>query len=171
MDVWYSLTQPSGDARRVGNGNFYGRISGMSPPDTELREFDLLGNTVVGYYATTDPSPGPNANGALPVHAETFHHDTIKLPLIGPRLPYWIVSKMMKAQRYMTLQPLLGQDVWVIEREQDGWERHWDRPSPELSPVVKAFQDLTIRKWEEYLASRRPNACGPELVAAGDLVR
>lgn len=98
-------------------------------------------------------------------------HDTIKLPLIGPRLPHWFVSKMMKAQRYMTLQPLLGQDVWVIEREQDGWERHWDRPSPELSPVVKAFQDLTIRKWEEYLATRQPDACGPSLVAAGDLVR
>jgi nitrite reductase/ring-hydroxylating ferredoxin subunit len=98
-------------------------------------------------------------------------HDTIKLPLIGPRLPHWFVSRMMKAQRYMTLEPLLGQDVWVIEREQDGWERHWDRPSPELSPVVKAFQDLTIRKWDEYLASRQPSACGPELVAAGDLVR
>jgi nitrite reductase/ring-hydroxylating ferredoxin subunit len=97
--------------------------------------------------------------------------DTIKLPLLGPRLPHWFVSKMMKAQRYMTLQPLLGQDVWVIGHEQDGWERHWDRPSPELSPVVKAFQDLTIRKWDEYLASRRPSVCEPELVAAGDLVR
>jgi hypothetical protein len=97
--------------------------------------------------------------------------DTIRLPLLGPRLPHWFVSKMMKAQRWMTLQPLLGQDVWVIEREQDAWERHWDRPSPELSPVVKAFQDLTIRKWEEYLASRRPAACEPELVAAGELVR
>jgi hypothetical protein len=58
---------------------------------------------------------------------------------------------MMKAARVMTLQPLLGQDVWVIEHEQDGWERHWDKPTPELSPVVKAFQDLTIRKWQEFL--------------------
>ena len=96
-------------------------------------------------------------------------HDTIKLPLLGPRLPHWFVSKMMKAQRWMTLQPLLGQDVWVIEREQDAWERHWDRPAPELSPVVKAFQDLTIRRWEEYLATRRTTA--PGLVAAGELAR
>jgi hypothetical protein len=51
----------------------------------------------------------------------------------------------------MTLQPLLGQDVWIIEHEQDAWERHWDRPTPELSPVVNAFQDLTIRKWQEVL--------------------
>jgi len=97
--------------------------------------------------------------------------DTIKLPILNTRLPHWFVSKMMKAQRWMTLEPLLGQDVWVIGHEQDGWERHWDRPSPELSPVVRAFQDLTIRKWEEYLATRKPNACEPDLVAAGDLVR
>ena len=25
------------------------------------------------------------------------------------------------------VQPLLGQDVWVIEHEQAAWERHWDR--------------------------------------------
>jgi phenylpropionate dioxygenase-like ring-hydroxylating dioxygenase large terminal subunit len=97
--------------------------------------------------------------------------DTIKLPVVGTKLPYWLVSRMMKAQRWMTLQPLLGQDVWVIGHEQDGWERHWDRPAPELSPVVKAFQDLTIRKWEEFLASDRSKPCAPDLVAAGDLVR
>ncbi len=78
----------------------------------------------------------------------------VRLPLVGARLPRWLVDWMMKITRYTTLQPLLGQDVWVIGHEQDGWERHWDRPAPELSPVVKAFQDLTIRKWEEYLQSR-----------------
>jgi 4beta-methylsterol monooxygenase len=77
--------------------------------------------------------------------------DVVRLPLIGRRLPRWVADKMMKAARFMTLQPLLGQDVWVIEHEQDGWERHWDRPTPELSPVVNAFQDLTIRKWQEHL--------------------
>jgi hypothetical protein len=77
--------------------------------------------------------------------------DVVKLPLLNTRLPHWVADKMMKAARVMTLQPLLGQDVWVIEHEQDGWERHWDKPTPELSPVVKAFQDLTIRKWQEFL--------------------
>lgn len=77
--------------------------------------------------------------------------DSIRLPLIGPRLPRWVADKMMKMSRFVTLQPLLGQDVWVIRHEQSGWERHWDRPAPELSPVVNAFQDLTIRKWQEFL--------------------
>ncbi len=75
----------------------------------------------------------------------------IRLPLIGPRLPHWLVDKMMKMSRFMTLEPLLGQDVWIIGHEQEGWQRHWDRPAPELSPVVREFQDLTIRKWEAYL--------------------
>jgi hypothetical protein len=97
--------------------------------------------------------------------------DTIKLPLLGPRLPHWLVDRMMKAQRFITLQPLLGQDVWVIEREQAGWEKNWDKPAPELSPVVKAFQDLTIRKWESYLASRRTEPAHSNVVSAKELVR
>jgi phenylpropionate dioxygenase-like ring-hydroxylating dioxygenase large terminal subunit len=100
--------------------------------------------------------------------------DTIKLPLLGPRLPHWLVSKMMAAQRWITLQPLLGQDVWVIKHEQDGWEKFWDKPAPEVSPVVKAFQDLTIRKWQEYLATRKGGVaeagCG-NVVSAKELVR
>lgn len=82
------------------------------------------------------------------------HPKTVKIPGLG-HMPRFISDKMMKAQRYVTLQPLLGQDVWVMKREQDGWERHWDRPAPELSPVVKEFQDLTIRKWDEYLQRAR----------------
>lgn len=106
--------------------------------------------------------------------------DTIRLPLVGARLPHWLVDRMMKAQRWITLQPLLGQDVWIIEREQAGWETHWDRPAPELSPVVRAFQDLTIRKWEDFLERRKgandsgtrtANSGPSNIVAAKELVR
>jgi hypothetical protein len=83
-----------------------------------------------------------------------LHPKAIRLPLVGPRLPRWLMQRMMWMTKYTTLQPLLGQDVWVIDHEQNAWERHWDRPAPELSPVVKKFQDLTIRKWQEYLDSR-----------------
>ncbi|MBX7078352.1 MAG: aromatic ring-hydroxylating dioxygenase subunit alpha [Nannocystaceae bacterium] len=99
--------------------------------------------------------------------------DVIRVPMLGWKLPYWLVSRMMRAQRVLTLQPLLGQDVWVIEREQKGWSQFWDRPAPELSPVVKAFQDLTIRKWQEYLDGRGRTAeaaCG-NVVSAKELVR
>lgn len=85
-----------------------------------------------------------------------LRRDVIRLPLLGPNLPRWVVQQMMQANRRFTLYPLLSQDVWVIKREQEGWEQHWERPAPELSPVVRHFQDLTIRKWEEYLARQNP---------------
>ena len=88
-----------------------------------------------------------------------LHPRAIKLPLPfskkGPRLPLWLMQKMMTMTRYVTLQPLLGQDVWVLGHEQQGWEKFWDRPAPELSPVVREFQTLTIRKWEAYLQRTR----------------
>lgn len=96
----------------------------------------------------------------------------IRLPGLGP-VPRWLADKMMKMTRVTTLQPLLSQDVWVIGHEQEGWNEHWDRPAPELSPVVKAFQDLTIRKWDEYLQRSRPEGTRRErpLVPAEGLAR
>jgi len=93
---------------------------------------------------------------------------TIRLPGLGP-VPRFIADKMMKMTRKTTLEPLLSQDVWVLRHEQEGWERHWDRPAPELSPVVKAFQNLTIRKWEEHL-KRNPSR-SETLVPAQELTR
>lgn len=84
--------------------------------------------------------------------------DAIRLPLLGPRLPRWLSHQMMQFARVSSLYPLLSQDVWVLKHEQEGWEKFWDRPTPELSPVVRQFQDLTIRKWEAFLASGSPPA-------------
>ncbi|MEM9457091.1 MAG: Rieske 2Fe-2S domain-containing protein [Myxococcota bacterium] len=94
----------------------------------------------------------------------------IRLPGLGP-VPRRLAHLMMKMTRYTTLQPLLSQDVWVIGHEQDGWQRHWDRPAPELSPVVKAFQDLTIRKWSEYLERTKTRRASADLVPTGELTR
>ena len=44
-------------------------------------------------------------------------------------------------------------DGEAVEAEQDGYNRHWQAPIAELNPAVHAFQALTIRKWEEYLAT------------------
>lgn len=95
---------------------------------------------------------------------------SIRLPGLGP-VPRLVADKMMKMTRHTTLKPLLGQDVWVIGHEQEGWQRHWDRPAPELSPVVKAFQDLTIRKWSEYLDRTKAKRREPGVVPAQGLAR
>ncbi|RMG98472.1 MAG: aromatic ring-hydroxylating dioxygenase subunit alpha [Deltaproteobacteria bacterium] len=90
-----------------------------------------------------------------------LHPDGMKLPGVPGRLPRPVLKAMMAFARKFTLEPLLGQDVWVIGHEQEGWDAHHDKPAPELSPVVKAFQDLTIRKWREHL----------ERTGGSDLVR
>jgi 4beta-methylsterol monooxygenase len=52
------------------------------------------------------------------------------------------------------VRPLLEEDGVAVEAEQAGYEAHFDRPVPDLNPVVHAFQELTVRKWEEHLAGR-----------------
>jgi hypothetical protein len=42
-----------------------------------------------------------------------------------------------------------------VEREQEGYELHYDAPLAELNPAVNLFQQLTIRKWEEHLSRRK----------------
>jgi hypothetical protein len=65
------------------------------------------------------------------------------------------MKAFLPAAKQLTVKPLLAEDGVAVEAEQEGWERHWDAPLAELNPVVKAFQDLTIRKWEAYLATQR----------------
>jgi hypothetical protein len=51
---------------------------------------------------------------------------------------------------------LLGQDGFALEAEQEGWDRHFEQPIPDLNPVVAPVERLTIEKWEAYLASSPP---------------
>jgi hypothetical protein len=50
------------------------------------------------------------------------------------------------------VKPLLEEDGFAVEEEQDGYNRHFEKPIAELNPAVLQFQNLTIRKWEEHLA-------------------
>lgn len=85
---------------------------------------------------------------------------SISLPgLRGWTLPFWLRQWMCDLTRRYYMDPLFAEDVWVLEQEQLAWEKHWDRPAPEISPVAYAFEDLTIRKWEQYLASVGNSKC------------
>ena len=43
------------------------------------------------------------------------------------------------------------QDGWAVESEQAGYEANFEAPIVELNPAVHLFQELVIRKWEDYL--------------------
>lgn len=83
-----------------------------------------------------------------------FCFKSFKVPFTNVRIPKRLMVPFMKVANEMTIKPLLDEDRIAVEEEQIGWDMHWNKPLAELNPVVKSFQQLTIRKWEEYLAEK-----------------
>ncbi len=83
-----------------------------------------------------------------------FYFKSLKLPFLPLTMPPWLLDGVLKVAKRMFVQPVIDQDAWAVELEQEGYNRYSDLPVAEFSPVVSLFQQLTIRKWEEYLATR-----------------
>jgi phenylpropionate dioxygenase-like ring-hydroxylating dioxygenase large terminal subunit len=81
-----------------------------------------------------------------------FYFKALKIPLLPLSVPRRAMTPLLRAANALLIAPLLSQDGGAVAAEQLGWERYWDAPVAELNPAVKAFQELTIRKWEEHLA-------------------
>lgn len=74
-----------------------------------------------------------------------------KVPFLPLEVPRRLMEPLVRfGQRYM-VDPLFQEDGWAVAQEQIGWERHWNEPLAEPNPVVRAFQRLTVRKWQEHL--------------------
>ena len=84
-----------------------------------------------------------------------FYFKSFKIPFTPLKVPQALMRPLLKAANRLHIRPLLSEDGIAVEAEQVGWERHWDEPPVEMSPAVNAFQALTVRKWEEYLASEK----------------
>ena len=87
-----------------------------------------------------------------------FNPEIFKVPLLPIRVPGALMNVVMPVAKELLVRPLLGEDGFALEAEQEGFAAHFDQPIAELNPMVKEFQTLTIRKWEEYLAESRPPA-------------
>lgn len=81
-----------------------------------------------------------------------FSPDTLKIPFLPVTIPNRVLDLVMRVAREVLVRPLLAEDKFAVEAEQEGYETHFDKPIAELNPAVREFQDLTIRKWEEHLA-------------------
>jgi phenylpropionate dioxygenase-like ring-hydroxylating dioxygenase large terminal subunit len=93
-----------------------------------------------------------------------FHPDTLKVPLLPITLPKSVLHAVMRIAKEVLVRPLLSEDKFAVEAEQEGYEAHFDKPIAELNPCVREFQDLTIRKWEEHLAKSQKRAPAPRAV-------
>jgi hypothetical protein len=95
----------------------------------------------------------------LPVDERTsrvfflFYFESFKIPLTPLRIPHLLMRLVLTVSNWLLIQPLLRQDGVAVEAEQRGWETHAAEPVPDLNPAVGLFQQVTIRKWEEYLAT------------------
>lgn len=91
-----------------------------------------------------------------------FYYDprTFKVPFLPVSVPRRLHRPLLKAANSLLVRPLLAEDGFAVEEEQRGYDRHFDAPGMELNPAINAFQNLTIRKWDEHLvaSSAKPKA-------------
>ncbi|GHE43619.1 3-chlorobenzoate-3,4-dioxygenase [Streptomyces longispororuber] len=80
-----------------------------------------------------------------------FYFDSLKIPGTRRQVPRVLMGPLMRLAGALAVKPLLRQDGVAVEAEQTGYEIHHAAPVVELNPAVGLFQDLTIRKWEEFL--------------------
>lgn len=86
-----------------------------------------------------------------------FYFNVVQLPFIGGNVPDFVMKGIMAAAKRVLFTPLLNEDNFAVENEQEGYEAHHDSPPLELNPAVRAFQRLTIKKWEEHLEAEAPS--------------
>ncbi len=84
-----------------------------------------------------------------------FYFKSLKIPLLPVRIPRFAMTTVLKISNRFLIAPLLDQDRFAVEAEQQGYEKHWDARPVEFNPVVKAFQKVTVRKWSEYLERQK----------------
>ncbi|MEV4432717.1 aromatic ring-hydroxylating dioxygenase subunit alpha [Streptomyces sp. NPDC049555] len=87
-----------------------------------------------------------------------FYFDALKIPGTHRKVPRALMGTLLRLAAPLTVEPLLRQDGDAVEAEQRGWELHHTEAIIELNPAVGLFQDLTIRKWQEFLDRNRERA-------------
>lgn len=83
-----------------------------------------------------------------------FYYEALKVPFLPLKIPRALMKPILHVANAAVMRPLLAEDGWAVEAEQIAWEEHYDAPAAEFSPVVKSFQALMVRKWEEWLAKQ-----------------
>jgi phenylpropionate dioxygenase-like ring-hydroxylating dioxygenase large terminal subunit len=83
-----------------------------------------------------------------------FYFARFKIPFTRLHIPQVLTKFFLKMSKQMLIRPLLAQDGTAVTAEQNGYEQHYSSPPIELNPMIHEFQEITIRKWEEYVGSK-----------------
>ena len=90
-----------------------------------------------------------------------FYFKKLVVPVVNLTIPHGVLNKVLAVANKLHITPLIMEDGVAVAAEQEGYDEHYDAPIAELSPAVAQFQQLTIRKWEEYLATRSADKTVP----------
>ncbi|MBQ1101106.1 aromatic ring-hydroxylating dioxygenase subunit alpha [Streptomyces sp. b94] len=96
-----------------------------------------------------------------------FYFDALKIPGTRRAIPRRLMPAFMRAAGALAVRPLLREDGAAVESEQLGYDTHHAAPALELNPAVGLFQDLIIRKWEDFLDRDRTRP-RPSAIALAD---
>ena len=124
------------------------------------------------YQSATSNQRVRSTNFMLPIdetHTKVFSVQfwkEVPIPFVGSqRMPRRFVQRVvMPIIRPITME-IFRQDGFTVEEEQLAWEAAPERPIPEPNPMVKRFNEVTVRKWDEYLAYRETGSMSEELLA------
>ena len=76
-------------------------------------------------------------------------------PKVGVRVPASLFETMALPLIRPITKEIFRQDGFTVEEEHRAYHEDPTRPLPELNPMVRRFNELTVRKWDEYVAYRR----------------
>ncbi|HHH30438.1 MAG TPA: aromatic ring-hydroxylating dioxygenase subunit alpha [Polyangiaceae bacterium] len=96
-----------------------------------------------------------STNFMLPIdetHTRVFTYQLWKPPKGVPKA---VFQRLVMPALKPIAREIFRQDGFTVEEEQKSWFIHGHRPIPEPNPMVKRFNELTVRKWDEYLEFKR----------------
>ena len=75
----------------------------------------------------------------------------LEIPLINKPVPKFLRKTVIHIANFLYIVPLLKEDVFILQEEMLGQERHPHVQHLEFNPIVGEFQKLSIKKWNEYI--------------------
>ena len=75
----------------------------------------------------------------------------LEIPFINKPVPKFLRKTVIHLANFFYIVPLLKEDVFILQEEMLGQERHPHIQHLEFNPIVGEFQKLSIKKWNEYI--------------------
>jgi phenylpropionate dioxygenase-like ring-hydroxylating dioxygenase large terminal subunit len=114
----------------------------------------------------------------LPINKRTtrcifvFLFGSFEVPYINLKIPRIFHKQLIRLINRFYVVPLLKEDLWALEEEMLGHDRHPDKHHYEFNPIVSSFQKMSLEKWGEYLRdeserAEKEQATGPNTYIMG----